>query len=345
MYGSSLLPSKYLRIILPLLLLYSSLFLISQAAFNVAVGIAGNEIIEGKIWLQDLGFVYYSHYFAYIGVQCIPIFILATHLKFSAEYKEMNEKLEIEQKDLKQRLASSIAINADIIETGDLMKSDCGTECDDAIDGKHGKVKHKFSHLMKNGAAFLNYSTSLGWHIFLKNSYYITLVALLLCSLIEANLFNFGYLCFFVLFLLSRRIAMIGWVFLVLYTETVIMVTFLWQLSWTEGLDDTVAADWFGLQHYENLINGLFVSLLIFIFSIVQLGLIRVFEAQLKQEGKHLHKADVSSFTTDDLPLGPWTRIMFNSIDYFIDYSSLWICYLALYVVSMTGHFDLFSML
>lgn len=346
MYGTSLLRNKYLRKILPLLLLYSTFFLIAQGIYNLDFEFPTSEVLE------NIGFIKYDPYIIYMGIQCIPISLLAAYWRYSVYFKK-------KMKEKKRKAISSHMSQASGGESSDNEDNQLfGTEKEirhphskkrDLQDKGNGsnsnKETSKYIQWIEKIAENTKYSAVLSWRIFLKNSYYFTLLALLLCSLIDANLFNFGYLCFFVVFLLSRKIAMMFWIVLVIYTESVIMVIFLWQLHWTEKYDDTNTAEWFGLQHYEYLITGLMIPLLIFIFSLVQLGLIRVFKRRLKKEGRTLRDKNVSTSEFDHkLDAGPKTRIILNSIEYFLDFSLLWICYLTLYVVSMIGQYDLFSL-
>lgn len=342
MYGTSLLRTKYLRKILPILLVYSTLFLIGQAIYNLDVNFKTSDTLE------LLGFVKYDPYLIYIGIQCVPISFLAAYWRYSVYFKK-----KMKEKKLNQT-SSTILSNNDSddeffgvkVDEKDLNQNKKKKKLkSNSKDDKDNNNQPKYVQIVEKLALDTKYIAVLSWQIFLKNSYYFTLLALLLCSLVDANLFNFGYLCFFVVFLLSRKIAMMFWIVLVIYTESVIMVIFLWQLNWTESKDDSSTAEWFGLQHYEYLISGLFIPLLIFIFSLVQLGLIRVFKKRLKKEGRNLRDTNVNvNEFSHKLETGPKTRIILNSIEYIVDVSSLWICYLTLYLVSMIGQYDLFSL-
>ena len=324
LYGTSILPHKILHKILPLLLVYTALYIIAQAIYNIDFNFPQSDT------LSNIGFSQFDSYFGYLGIQCIPVFLLAAHWRFcklhnSFEAKKEDNDNEKQEKDDNKKERKRINIFADRFDK---------TTVD------------KIQFYIFESLSFIEYCIDLSWQIFLKNSYYLTLLALLLCSLLDANLFNFGYLCFFVLFLLSRKIAIMFWIVLVLYTESVIMIIFLWQLTWTEHLDDTDTADWFGLQHYDHLISGLVVPIAIFGFSIAQLQLINVFKKSLKEQGLKIHDSSVkaASFSGQKLDVGPKTRILFNTCEYLLDRFSLPVIYMALFTVAMAGSYDLFSL-
>ena len=213
--------------------------------------------------------------------------------------------------------------------------------------GKKGK-RDKFMEIVIDVVTAIKNALHITWQMFLQNSYLITLFGLLLCSLLSVTIFNFIYLIFFVVFLLSMKIAFIFWGVLVLYTESVILVIYVWQVTWTEDFDDTTAASLFGLQHYDFLLKGLAIPLFILIFSMLQLQIIRLVKMRLKQQGKSLRKSNISEIEeNDDLDKVSYPRfllILINTITMIRDNYSLVFCYFFFFFVAILGSYDLFSL-
>lgn len=305
-------------------MIYSGFFILLQSLYNLNPSFPESEM------LTNFGMIHYEYYLPIIGIQCIPIIILAFYWRAR----------KIQNLHLLQQTQNSSLNDA----VRNLVEPD--------EPKKHHK-KHKASKkenlrvFLSQSSENLIYTCRVCWNIFLHNSYYLTLIALLLCSLIEVNLFNFGYLCFFVLFLLSRRIANYFWILLVLYTVTVILIIYIWQISWTEHLDDSFAAELFGLQHFDHLISGLIISLSIFFISYVQLSLIQVQKTQTSKlkHSSAVQVAEVSpSEPADPFEYGPKTQMILNSLGYLLESSTIWICYLTLFISSMIASYNLFAM-
>lgn len=322
-------------------MIYSCIFILLQSLFNI-LHTSGSE----SYLLYNLGFHNYEYYCFYIGVQCIPIFILAFFWRIRKT-----------QKQQQMRMLRTPTVS----DSTTFISDPSNNENRGNSDGKKAKKKRSLSLKEKIQKLFLDSSDNIlyflrvCWKIFLENSYYFTLLSLLLCSLIQINLFNFGYLCFFVLFLMSRRIAHHLWIVLVLYTGCVIMIIYLWQITWTEDLDSTWVAELFGLKHFEHAITGLIVSLTIYLISLVQLVLIRVENKQSKSApAKHSSAVQVSEMMNDDgargddhnnlFEFGPITKMILNSFEVMLKTSNLWICYIALFISSMIIEYSLFAM-
>lgn len=213
--------------------------------------------------------------------------------------------------------------------------------------GQKGKREQLMEFVIDVVGAIKN-ALQITWQIFLQNSYLITLFGLLLCSLLSVTIFNFIYLIFFVVFLLSMKIAFIFWGVLVLYTESVILVIYVWQVTWTEDLDDSTTATLFGLQHYDFLLKGLAIPLFILIFSMLQLQIIRLVKMRLKEQGKTLRKSNITEIEeNDDLDKVSYPRfllIIINTITMIRDNYSLLFCYFFFFFVAILGSYDLFSL-
>jgi hypothetical protein len=77
---------------------------------------------------------------------------------------------------------------------------------------------------------------------------------------------------FFIIFIISAGIARKLWVLLVFYSQAVLLMLFVWQLSWTKHAEDEdpTLKDVVGLSHFSNLWKSTIWNLLVVIFSVIQ---------------------------------------------------------------------------
>lgn len=103
--------------------------------------------------------------------------------------------------------------------------------------------------------------------LILHYAYLISLAVLYLCGLQEVNVINAVFLMYFVGFLIFPRLARIGWVSLVIYTELVIALKFLWQMSFADGKSQR----FWGLEGGDSLWLELRFHLVILFFTAIQM--------------------------------------------------------------------------
>lgn len=108
--------------------------------------------------------------------------------------------------------------------------------------------------------------------LFFRSSYALALIGLYICSLLSVNILSAGYLAFFLLFFLSESLASRFWWALILYTELVIALQFVWQVSWTLAIENDVTR-LFGLYHFGSNWAGFAWSIVILVFTILQQNL------------------------------------------------------------------------
>jgi len=179
MYGTSLLDQHRLRKLMPVILIYSSLFVMMQAVYNVPFEKPVTET------LINVGFILFkTRYILFLGIQCIPNILLALYWRYSTYFIELKT-------DSSDRELDSFVSEMD-------LKS--STESIPPLQSKARRLYEKIKNIFE-----------IAFQIFFIQSYSLSLLALLLCSLLSVNLFNFGYLCFFVVFM-SRRIAFLCWI-------------------------------------------------------------------------------------------------------------------------------------
>jgi hypothetical protein len=77
---------------------------------------------------------------------------------------------------------------------------------------------------------------------------------------------------FFIIFITSPVLATKLWVVLVLYAQGVVLLLFVWQLSWTESTEEShpILNTIVGLKHFENLWLDTVWNLIIVIFAVIQ---------------------------------------------------------------------------
>lgn len=108
----------------------------------------------------------------------------------------------------------------------------------------------------------------------LEYAYLISLVVLFLCGLQEVNVLNAGFLIYFIAFLIFPRLARFSWASLVIYTELVILLEFMWQFSFARNANLDRSSLW-GLKP-GNLWPILTYHLIILLFTSVQLRVYRL---------------------------------------------------------------------
>ena len=119
----------------------------------------------------------------------------------------------------------------------------------------------------------------------LENSYLVSLAGLYFCGLTEVNILNAGYstipfifiakintVLFFILFIISPRIAKTLWIGLVIYAELVIILLYFWQWNML-GAWHRSAPVFIGLRQFDTLWIGVLWNILIMIFSGIQFHL------------------------------------------------------------------------
>lgn len=108
--------------------------------------------------------------------------------------------------------------------------------------------------------------------LFFRSSYALALIGLYICSLLSVNIFSAGYLAFFLLFFLSESLASRFWWALIVYTELVISMQFIWQATWTLQFENG-ATRLVGLYHFSSNWAGFVWSIVILVFTILQQNL------------------------------------------------------------------------
>lgn len=73
---------------IPLILIYSSVFLVSQALYNIAFDYPTNDIVV------NFSYVEYNPYLLYIAAQCIAIVLLSIFWRFSRRHSAAEDELE-----------------------------------------------------------------------------------------------------------------------------------------------------------------------------------------------------------------------------------------------------------
>ena len=108
--------------------------------------------------------------------------------------------------------------------------------------------------------------------LFFRSSYALALLGLYICSLLSVDVLSAGYLAFFLLFFLSETLAARFWWALILYTELVIALQFVWQATWTAEAENHVTR-LIGLYHFSSNWAGFVWSIVILLFTILQQNL------------------------------------------------------------------------
>jgi hypothetical protein len=139
---------------------------------------------------------------------------------------------------------------------------------------------------------------------FLRQSYFISLIALYICGLTAATVLNGIYVLFLIVFLISDTLAFKYWVFLVLYTETVILAFIGWQVAPLDWDNDTVVQV-IGLQHS----SGLLVELVGWHIAILLFSLIQLIINRRMQQNNQVHASVV-----EQLQLNPILQVIISTM-------------------------------
>eukprot|EP01105_Mastigella_eilhardi_P010937 TRINITY_DN2524_c0_g1_i4.p1 TRINITY_DN2524_c0_g1~~TRINITY_DN2524_c0_g1_i4.p1 ORF type:complete len:2370 (-),score=537.29 TRINITY_DN2524_c0_g1_i4:78-7187(-) len=104
-------------------------------------------------------------------------------------------------------------------------------------------------------------------------SYVLSLVGLYFACLTDVNVINATYMLFFLVFAVSPHVAHAAWIFLVCYSQIVLLVLYIWQIHWTDKATST-ATDILGLLHFEEqgkpVWKGMAWQIAIALFVLVQ---------------------------------------------------------------------------
>eukprot|EP01087_Luapelamoeba_hula_P016396 TRINITY_DN5039_c0_g2_i7.p1 TRINITY_DN5039_c0_g2~~TRINITY_DN5039_c0_g2_i7.p1 ORF type:complete len:2374 (+),score=229.13 TRINITY_DN5039_c0_g2_i7:70-7191(+) len=150
----------------------------------------------------------------------------------------------------------------------------------------------------------------------LQQSYHISLAGLWICCLTRVNLFNAGYMLFFVVFIVFETLAMKAWLLLLLYADAVILILYAWQVSepWTRDFkkDYDYSTDLIGLEFYSTVWIGLVWHVIILVFSIFQWELLK-FHNRSSGAEKHIGtRTDIAARRTDTRE---YTPLLSDSIE------------------------------
>ncbi|KAJ3444272.1 hypothetical protein M0812_10125 [Anaeramoeba flamelloides] len=107
---------------------------------------------------------------------------------------------------------------------------------------------------------------------FFGYSYYLSLFIVVISSLNNITILNSVFMIFFVIFILSKKIARRYWIFLVIYSELVLLTMFLWNFSFISNNTHTESNFIYILGVYSdsNFSSFIFWNILITLFSIIQ---------------------------------------------------------------------------
>ncbi len=76
---------------------------------------------------------------------------------------------------------------------------------------------------------------------------------------------------FFILFIINPALKDKLWIFLVVYSQCVLVLLFVWQLNWTEMfLEHSVWVSIVGLRHFDHLVLDMVWYMVIATFSVIQ---------------------------------------------------------------------------
>jgi len=238
-------------------------------------------------------------------------------LRISA-WKEVNNNSLIltDSSDDQNEIATTTDVEQDVLLEKKAIDSEeySQTDSQEAGDGSWGSVCREGLRVL---GLFL-----------LRNTYKATLAGLYVASLIHVNLWNAGFMLFFMIFAISTSLARFGWLFLVLYTQFVLCLTYIWQLSWTESIEETSPLIFrqLGLYHSPDvshfILEQMLVPVIILICTVIQWRLLQFAENKPSDGWKELH-------------LAPWARVIVTFISQMWDNYGLYLCYLSMFLVSL----------
>jgi hypothetical protein len=161
----------------------------------------------------------------------------------------------------------------------------------------------------------------------------------------DVNVVNAGFVLFFLAFLIFPRLARTCWLSLVLYTESVIVLQFIWSLSRTTLENDRL----WGLVAADNLWFQSRYHLVILAFSVVQLDTYRFLQQQEKEiafsEALQLQLQSTGvNDTSRDSFLMRISATVVNAFKSFFHRYTLTICYILMSIVGLTGEVNLIKL-
>ena len=134
----------------------------------------------------------------------------------------------------------------------------------------------------------------------LQYAYLISLLVLYLCGLQEVNVLNSGFIIYFITFLIFPAVARFAWTSLVLYTELVILLQFIWQFSFARQASLDSSELW-GLRKSDNGLWSLLVyHVIILFFTGVQLQAYRLLDRRSAQQTRSYDPENHSSDSAEE---------------------------------------------
>eukprot|EP01094_Clydonella_sp_ATCC50884_P000108 TRINITY_DN10087_c0_g1_i4.p1 TRINITY_DN10087_c0_g1~~TRINITY_DN10087_c0_g1_i4.p1 ORF type:complete len:2583 (-),score=393.64 TRINITY_DN10087_c0_g1_i4:82-7830(-) len=241
----------------PLMLLYSSILILAFALYQIPFGWPQSAV------LGNLGFTEYQPSSLYLFFQCIPVIFLAAHMNRKSSLRKRNGNTEETQSLLEEERKKEREEENNDDNDGDSSSED--ENDDDAVNfqgkaaGEEKKKAVSLKRLPYHILLRLWAVISVAFTVVLANALYLSLAGLYMCGLQSISVINAGYMAFFMLFMLYEMLARKLWGVLILYTELVILLITVWQVSWTEPWEGHWS-DVVGLEHYSLSSNSIFAS-------------------------------------------------------------------------------------
>ena len=164
---------------------------------------------------------------------------------------------------------------------------------------------------------------------------------------------------FFIIFIISPNISRKLWVSLVLYSQAVLLMLFVWQLSWTNATENRhrILEEIVGLSHFNNLWRSTIWNLLIVVFSVIQWNvnsvcalsflLYRIFaNATIQVMKEKMRKKETQLSRATSVQQYPaWTLVLTSALQTAYHNFGLFLCYIAFVLVAIVTHRSIISII
>eukprot|EP01133_Synstelium_polycarpum_P001527 gene1527-1783_t len=178
----------------------------------------------------------------------------------------------------------------------------------------------------------------------LSQSYQLALFGLFFCGLTSVSLLNAGYMLFFILFVMSEKMASRLWILLIVYAQSVLLLLYVWQLSWLSSIDNSTTR-LIGVIKYtdEPLFVGLIWHLVIITFTLTQWNVNRLYRAGIFGKAEDDQASDSAVDPNYEIPAS--LRAFATAIYSASRYYSLPACYLVLVLVASFSQISIISLI
>ena len=240
-------------------LVYMGSFVVLQSIWNIS----GSRLPQ----LTDVGLVEYEPAWAFIGLQML-LFYVFTLICFPWE---TSSHARSEASMTASSVSRATSFRRFVPETSPPVAQQQHTE---PSDNETSYWKH-----------VLYYVWSKFKNLFLAYAYLVSVIVLFFCGLQQVNIINTVFLLYSIAFLIFPRLARKFWISLVVYTEIIIVLLFIWQLTYFKSRPIEYARLW-GLENQGTLWKQLQFHIVILLFTSIQLNTYRLLDKKQRMSAE-----------------------------------------------------------